>query len=237
PVLGGPHGYLVSSEMANAFVFDASSVSRFTREWMEAVARDRNHPSIIIWAPINEGWGTPDLDDPRQQAHLRELYWLTKAFDPTRLVIDNEGWEHTDATDLFALHDYAPTGEVLYDKYQHLGKPEAPISAFGRRGLLPGNRYNGAPYALSEFGGIAFVPPGHQVLADAWGYAGIEKTSEAALERLRGLYAAVARIPAFGAVCYTQLTDGEQEVNGLLTDDRKPKFDLAAIRDINRLLK
>jgi hypothetical protein len=59
-------GLLVSSEMANAYVFDGDYVSRFTREWLAAVARDRNHPSIIIWAPINESWGTPNLDDPRQ---------------------------------------------------------------------------------------------------------------------------------------------------------------------------
>src|SRR5512143_522989 len=89
-------GLLVSSEMANAYVFDEAYLSRFTREWMEAVERDLNHPSIIIWAPINESWGVPELRNPRQQAHLKSLYELTKSLDPTRLVIDNEGWEHTD---------------------------------------------------------------------------------------------------------------------------------------------
>ena len=85
--------------------------------------RDYNHPSIVIWAPINESWGVPDLHDPRQQNHLKSLYALTHSLDATRLVIDNEGWEHTDMTDLFALHDYVRTGELLYERYKDLGKP------------------------------------------------------------------------------------------------------------------
>jgi beta-galactosidase/beta-glucuronidase len=226
-------GLLVSSEMANAYLFDASYVSRFTHEWLEAVARDRNHPSIIIWAPINESWGTPDLEDPRQQAHLKSLYALTKSLDSSRLVIDNEGWEHTDTTDLFALHDYARTGDLLRERYADLGKPGAPVPDNAEAALISGYRYNGSPFYLSEFGGIAYIPPGHEVPKQAWGYSGVEPSVDAVLERMRGLWAAIARTAGFVGLCYTQLTDVEQEVNGLLTYDRKPKFDTKAIREIN----
>ncbi len=235
-------GFLVSGEMPNAYVYTEQYVSRFTREWMEAIARDRNHPSIVIWAPLNESWGVPNLRDVRQQAHLQALYWLTRSLDDSRPVIDNEGWQHTETTDLFAVHDYARTGDDLLERYKSLGtartvSPGTTIPSAGTPVLIPGYRYNGSPMYLSEFGGIAFIPPGHQVPGDAWGYAGVEKTPEAALERLRGLYAAIARMPAFAGVCYTQLTDVEQEVNGLLTNDRKPKFDVKAVREINDLLK
>jgi len=230
-------GLLVSGEMANAQVFDEGYVSRFTREWMEAVQRDVNHPSIIIWAPINESWGVPELSDPRQQAHLKALYALTKSFDPTRLVIDNEGWEHTDATDLLAVHNYARTGDLLFDAYKDLGKKGLGLPSPEEAAMIPGFRYNGSPPYLSEFGGIAFIPPGHEVPKEAWGYSGVEKTPEAALERMRGLYDAIARTPLFAGLCYTQLTDVEQEVNGLLTFDRKPKFDLQAVRAINGLVR
>ncbi len=235
-------GFLVSGEMPNAYLFTEQYVSRFTREWMDAVLRDRNHPSIVIWAPLNESWGVPNLRDPRQQAHLQELYWLTRTLDDSRLVIDNEGWEHTETTDLFAAHDYARTGDELLERYKSFGNARVlphgtSIPPANTPVLVPGHRYNGSPLYLSEFGGIAFIPPGHQVPGDAWGYAGVEKTPESALERLRGLYAAIARIPAFGGVCYTQLTDVEQEVNGLLTNDRKPKFDTKAVREINDLLR
>ena len=84
-------GFLVSGEMANAYTYDEDYAARFTREWIEAVERDVNSPSVVIWAPLNESWGTPDLADARQQAHLKSLYALTHSLDGTRLVIDNEG--------------------------------------------------------------------------------------------------------------------------------------------------
>lgn len=229
-------GLLVSSEMANAYLYDAAYVSRFTREWMEAMERDYNHPSIIIWVPINESWGTPDLRNPQQQAHLKSLYWLTRSLDSTRLVIDNDGWEHVDTTDLFAIHDYARTGDILYQKYKDVG--EARLFPMGGRAfLLPGYEYNGSPIFLSEFGGIAYIMPGQKVPEEAWGYAGVEPNKEAALARLRGLYEAIARLPAIIGICYTQLTDVEQEINGLMTYDRKPKFEPAEIKALNDLLR
>jgi beta-galactosidase/beta-glucuronidase len=230
-------GLLVSDEMANAFRFDHVYAGRFTREWVETVERDVNHPSVIIWAPLNESWGTPNVSDPRQQAHLKANYQLTRALDDSRLVIDNEGWEHTDQTDLFALHDYARTGDLLYEKYKDIGKPGAVVPDNGAPALAPGYRYNGTPFYLSEFGGIAFIPAGQKVPQQAWGYAGVEKTPEAALERLRGLYKAIGRIPAFAGICYTQLTDVEQEVNGLMTYDRKMKFDAKTLREINGIIE
>ena len=230
-------GFLVSSEMANAYLFDAGYVERFTREWMEAVERDYNHPSIIIWAPINESWGVPDLRDARQQNHLKSLYGLTRSLDATRLVIDNEGWEHTDTTDLFALHDYARTGELLYERYKDLGKTGSRVPDNGRAALAPGFSYNGSPFYLSEFGGIAFIPPGHEVPKESWGYSGVEKSADSVLERLRALYSAIARVPAWTGMCYTQLTDVEQEINGLMTYDRRPKFDVKAVKEINDLVR
>ncbi len=230
-------GFYVSSEMANAYDFDDDYVQRFTAEWIEAVKRDYNHPSVIMWVPINESWGVPNLLDPRQQNHLKALYSTTKSLDATRPVIDNDGWEHVDTTDLFAMHDYARSGEILYNKYKDLGKSSTRIPDVSRASLVPGYEYNGTPILLTEFGGIAFIPEGHQVPKEAWGYAGVEKSQASALERLRGIYEAIAKVPAFGGVCYTQLTDVEQEINGLLTYDRKAKFDVKAIREINELLK
>ncbi len=226
-------GFLVSSEMANAYLFDETYAARFTREWIECVERDYNHPSIVMWVPINESWGVPNLRDPRQQQHLRAMYTLTKSLDATRLVIDNDGWEHTDSTDLFAIHDYARNGELLYEKYKRMGKT-VPDNA--RPALAPGFKYNGTPVILSEFGGIAFIHPGSNVPEQAWGYSGVEKTAEAALARLRSIYEGIARLP-FAGICYTQITDVEQEINGLMTYDRKMKFDAKVLRELNGLLK
>jgi beta-galactosidase/beta-glucuronidase len=70
-------GLLVSGEMANAYLFDEEAVARMTREWIEVVNRDFNHPSIVIWVPVNERWGVPNLSNLRQQAHVKALYYLT----------------------------------------------------------------------------------------------------------------------------------------------------------------
>ncbi len=230
-------GYLVSGEMANAQGFDERYVERFNREWMEAVNRDINHPSIIIWAPLNESWGVGDLRDQKEQNHLKELYSITRALDDSRLVIDNEGWLHTDMTDLMAIHDYAKTGALLYDRYRDLGKSPVVIPDGGKPALIAGYVYNGSPIYLSEFGGIAFIPPGHDVPPEAWGYSGVEKTADDALDRLDGLYHGLAKIPQIIGICYTQLTDVEQEINGLMTYDRKPKFSVAKLKAMNDLLK
>ncbi len=230
-------GFLVSGEMANAQGFDERYVSRFDREWTEAVMRDINHPSIIIWAPLNESWGVPDLRDRKQQDHLKELYTLTRALDGSRLVIDNEGWMHTDMTDLMAIHDYTKSGTLLYDRYRDLGRTPVRIPDNGKPALIAGYEYNGSPIYLSEFGGIAFIPPGHEVPAESWGYSGVEKTAADALDRLDGLYRGLAKIPQIIGICYTQLTDVEQEVNGLMTFDRKPKFDVAKVKAMNDLLQ
>ncbi|MCC7175554.1 MAG: beta galactosidase jelly roll domain-containing protein [Bryobacterales bacterium] len=230
-------GFLVSSEAANAYLFDEVYVARFAAEWAASVERDRNHPSVIMWIPINESWGVPDLRDPRQQNHLKSLYHLTHSLDGTRPVIDNDGWEHTDLTDLMGIHDYARSGDLLYEKYKILGSPGVRIPDGGRVAMIPGFQYNGSPIFLSEFGGIAYIPPGAAVPPESWGYSGVEKTPEAALERLRSLYEAIARIPAIIGICYTQITDVEQEVNGLMTYDRKPKFDSKVLRELNGLLR
>ncbi len=234
-------GFLISGEMANAQRFDSEYVNAFTQEWMEVLERDYNHPSVIIWAPLNESWGTPQLADTMQQSHLKALYELTHSLDGTRLVIDNEGWEHTASTDLLAFHDYIAHGPAFAEKYQNLGSSGAPIpenaNPDSKKQLIPGYAYNGAPFYLSEFGGIAFIPDRSKVPPEAWGYSGVEKTADDALARLRGLYEAIAGVRAIAGICYTQLTDVEQEVNGLLTYDRHAKFDAARVRELNELLK
>lgn len=230
-------GFLVSSEMANAYLYDEQYAFRFMREWKEAVLRDINHPSIVMWVPINESWGVPDLRDPRQQAHLRALYYATKSLDPTRPVVTNDGWENLEVTDLFAVHDYTAQGPELLSRWQHVEvKPGAKLPPHSRGYVIPGYEYNGAPLYLSEFGGIAYIPEGVKVPESAWGYAGVEPNQQAALQRLRGLYEAIAKTPIIG-ICYTQITDVEQEINGLLTYDRKLKFDPKEIKKLNDMLR
>jgi beta-galactosidase/beta-glucuronidase len=224
-------GLLVSGEMANAQVFNEDYVSRMVREWTDVVLRDINHCSIISWYPINESWGVPQVhSNRRQQDHMRTLYYLTRSLDPSRLIVDNDGWDHSEATDLFTIHDYSPKGETLETRYAglpdvvHRAQPGQPAL------IIEGGKYNGTPFVISEFGGIAYRPTGLAGRSDEWGYSGVEPTEEAFLSRFDGLIKALRRSPAVAGYCYTQLTDVEQEINGLMTYGRKPKADPEKIR-------
>jgi beta-galactosidase/beta-glucuronidase len=230
-------GLLVSGEIADTQEFNEEAVRRTSAEWLAELKRDYNHPSIIIWNAINESWGVPHLNEKDEQAYLKGLYWMTKALDQSRFMIDNEGWMHTNDTDLFAIHDYTKSGEDLYQKYKDITPESTAIPKNGRDALISAYRYNGAPLYLSEFGGIAYIPPGAQVPAESWGYSGVEKTQQAAFARLAQLFGGVAKLPNLVGFCYTQLTDVEQEVNGLLTYDRKAKFDVRQVKALNDIFQ
>ena len=216
-------GLLVWGEMANAQAYSDEYVARFVDEWQQIIARDYNHPSIITWVPINESWGVAEiLTNAAQQQHARTMYHLIRSLDQTRLVIDNDGWEHTDSTDLFTLHDYARTGDELAVKYKSLETDRSRVPRNHKEVLAFGYKYNGTPLLMTEFGGIAYRVGGTKA-ENEWGYSGIEPTKEAMLNRLNGLVKALKSNSVFAGYCYTQLTDVEQEINGLMTYDRKLK--------------
>ena len=219
-------GLLVWGEMANAYQYSAAAVRRITHEWQQAIARDFNHPCIVAWVPINESWGVPDLaGDSRQTEHLLALYHLVRSLDPSRLVISNDGWEHA-RTDLLTIHDYEGSGEVLRARY---ATQDSILQARpARRDLyVSGFAWRGEPILVTEFGGIAYQKDAQE----GWGYTSASSDDDF-LRRYEAVVAAILSSPHVHGFCYTQLTDVEQEINGLLTYDRQPKVDLARIRAI-----
>jgi beta-galactosidase/beta-glucuronidase len=225
-------GMLVWSEAANAYVYSDRAAEMLSREWLEAVRRDYNHPAIITWVPLNESWGVPDLDRSAQQRDfVRALYHLTKALDPTRPVIGNDGWQHA-VGDVFGVHDYAPNGEILRERYadrQTIARTFREVRPHHHPLLGEGGEIEDEPIVISEFGGLGFVP---QVGEDWFGYGQFASADEL-LARYEELVDALLASTALAGFCYTQLTDTAQETNGLLTVNREPKFDLDRLRAIN----
>ncbi|MEH7380569.1 sugar-binding domain-containing protein [Bacillus sp. JJ1533] len=220
-------GLLVWGEMANSQTFTDQYVKRISSEWQEAVERDYNHPSIVAWVPMNESWGVPRLKrDPRQANHLLSLYYLTKSIDSSRLVISNDGWEHA-ITDVLTIHDYAGEKEVLKERYSQVENILKFMPA-DRFLYVPGFHYRDEPIFVSEFGGIAF----RKSEWEGWGYTAATN-DEDFIARYYQVVSAMLESPLVQGFCYTQITDVEQEINGLLTYDRKPKVDLKIIREIN----
>ncbi len=225
-------GMLVWAEAANAYVYSERAAEMLLREWLEAVRRDYNHPSIITWVPLNESWGVPDLDRSAQQReYVRSLYHVTRALDPTRPVIANDGWQHA-VGDIFGVHDYARNGEMLRERYADRAAIERTFREvrphhhplLGVDGVL-GNE----PIVISEFGGLTFRPGADE---DWFGYGQCDSPEEL-LERYEDLVSALVDSTVLAGFCYTQLTDTEQEANGLLTGRREPKVDPDRIKAIN----
>lgn len=227
-------GFLVWGECASAPVFTEKAATRLMKEWMEIVDRDYNHPSIVTWVPLNESWGVPNIhSDKRQQQFSKTMYHLLHAIDGTRLVISNDGWEAT-TTDICAIHNYNHGRLEEKTKYEYfketLSSVENLIShAHGKWQVYAnGYAYQGEPILLTEFGGIGFKVD-DQV---GWGYTSVQSEEEY-IEDYRRIMDAIFQSKGLWGYCYTQLTDVEQEINGLLTYKRKPKCKLSIIKEIN----
>jgi len=222
-------GVLVWSEMAAAYEFNDRAMRQFTEEWLEIVEQQYNHPSIITWVPFNESWGVANIfADRRQQQFTEGIYYLTKAIDPHRPVIVNDGWEHT-ISDIISLHDYEERGETFLKRYADkdaITSNEISHMNF-KYAMAQGYAYRGQPIIISEFGGIAFKTE------EGWGYGNQVDSEEAFLERFRSITQAIKDTDYICGYCYTQVSDVQQEVNGLLTEDRQPKVPLEKLKAIN----
>ena len=223
-------GLGVWCEMPSAYFLTEETMGKLTAQWTEIVRQNYNHPSIIAWVCCNESWGVRTLaEDERTQNFVSALYWQTKAYDARRPVIGNDGWAHT-FTDLLTVHQYTQDGDKLYSMYSDIEKITEGDARTGTQfALAKGWEYAGQPVVLSEFGGTAFRA---DEKGEAWGYGNAVKDEAEYLARLRSLFTAAKKMPLVG-YCYTQLCDVQQEVNGLLKEDRTPKVPLEEIRKIN----
>lgn len=197
------------------------------RELMEFVERDYNHPSIVLWVPVNESWGVRSVKvNLQQQNYCRMLTYLLKATDPVRLVSSNDGWEQVSDTDICAIHDYSLFPETMgkYDDMVQICR----TFAESRQLFAKHNSFKGQPVLITEYGGIAFEEENEK----GWGYYGKVKDEAQFMERLEPITRFLIQSGHFSGFCYTQLTDVMQDVNGLLTADRKPKVSVQKLHDI-----
>ena len=217
-------GYIVWDELGNWGLNTGADAAwrGYIPEWIEIMERDVNHPAIIGWCPFNETHSEGG-DETELLAYVADL---TRKLDPTRPVIDTSGWIHVKgATDIMDWHDYDQNPETFRQRYIDAANG-TPIT-FKNKKYVP---FDIIPRFISEYGGIKWdVNSG---LGNAWGYGNAPKTEEEFLTRFKGLAEALMFNPFITGLCYTQLTDVEQEVNGLYTYDRQAKFDPKYFYDV-----
>ena len=211
---GPSYGMNVNNEIA---------ARNFLSEWLEIVVRDRNHPSLVTWTPFNETWDSQDGTYPR---FVRDIYAETKAADPTRPINDASGDDHV-MTDIWSVHNSEQDGDKLKEQLALTEGREPYRHSYEKEFLAV---YGGQPYILDEFGGIGWMSPEER--KHSWGYGNLPQTEEEFYSRLDKMVKAVASLEHIAGFCYTQLTDVEQEKNGIYKYDRTEKLDIEKVRHI-----
>ena len=215
---------------------NAQSVRNLIREWPETVVRDRNHPSIIAWTPLNETARAARADLDNYRLMTAHLYWLTRSLDPTRPVNDASGYVHV-RTDIYTIHDYEQRPEIFRKRYSAVNPREPDNVWRGYPHMQPENAapYTGQPYVVDEYGGTFWTteytdqPERAGQNRGNWGYG---KTADQVEDRIAALTEVLLNNPNIAGFTYTQLTDIEQEVNGIYTYDRELKFHAERLREI-----
>lgn len=214
-------GYLVWGEFPNwGFNYQPENYSNYINEWNECLVRDRNHPSIIGWCPFNES--------PATSAEIQNIvFQMTKLLDPTRPVLETSGWTHRVTNpEVRDDHDYNQDPASYRKRWMDFFNGSRALPLPSRYGAGASGIDRGVPFMVSEFGGIGWSTEG------GWGYGAGPKTEEEFYQRYQGLVDAQLDNPNLFGFCYTQLTDVEQEKNGLYYYDRRPKFDVKRMHAI-----
>ena len=251
------HGYLTWGEFGDWGVSglgplgdNQQPTASFIGQWVEAVARDINHPSIIGWCPLNETHQILHDRYTQLDTVTQAMYDATKLADPSRPVLDASGYSHrVRGADVYDSHSYEQDPERFRAEQSGLaeGRPFA-----NRRDLAPDEHpfadgefslpFAGQPYFVSEYGGIWWNAQEAREIAEAakagnnaaesWGYGQRITSEEELYERFEGLTRVLLEDPLMFGYCYTQLTDVFQEKNGVVDFARGRKLDLARLRAI-----
>ncbi|MCC5939469.1 MAG: beta-galactosidase [Lunatimonas sp.] len=183
------------------------SESIFRKEWKAIMDANYHFPSIVVWVPFNEAWG---------QFKTEEIVDWTVQYDPTRLVNGASGGNYTLSGQIMDMHNYPDP--VMPDP-----------QIWGRQQII----------VLGEYGGLGLPVEGHTWQEkDNWGYQSFKDKTELSNRYHQLINDLKPLIPmGLSAAIYTQTTDVEVEVNGLMTYDRKIlKFDPDMLKALHQSL-
>lgn len=228
-------GFIAWLEYPAGQIFNDKLMKYMQKEWHDIILSYYNFPSIITYVPINESWGIPYCQAViEQQLFENSMYYLCKSLDNSRLVVGNDGWELT-KTDIISIHNYMhgeKNDKKTYRSFvESLKNRKSMLNSTpaGRRIVIEGYENDDAPIMLTEFGGVSLSTSNKE---EGWGYTSAID-SKSFIKDLNRIYKAIYKSKCIVGYCYTQLYDVEQEINGLLTYERKEKVPFETIKKIN----
>lgn len=219
-------GIYLWSEIPSAYQYDELMKSEVKDQTQFIVEKNYNSPSIISYVLFNESWGIPIINDSKEcQDFVDDLGKYVRSIDDTRLIILNDGWYQLTNTDVLSLHEYEQKPTKLYEDYcnKDFVTNTKIINGYGKA-FANFNKYNNQPIILSEFGGASLKS------SSGWGYGKKMEDITSYKEQLNNIFKNVYKLDYLAGYCYTQLTDVEQETNGLFYENRIPKLSLDELR-------
>ena len=227
-------GLYAWQECPSAHGYSYKANKQYFAQFPRMIREHFSHPCIMAYVLWNESWGVNEIgesDEIRQMT--AQMYEKIKAISNGRLVISNDGWEHT-VSDAITFHNYADTKEELRSQLNEslkaIAAGENAECVQGFKKFFAGDyRYGGQAIMFSEFAGIAFAKDDQS----GWGYGKSVGTARDFLEKYKGMLDFIAEHKEMCGFCMTQLTDVYQEKNGLFTMDRKEKVPVEEIRKLH----
>ena len=229
-------GFLMWQELPSAHKYSYNYITTAKKEIKNQIFDHYNHPSIMCYVIFNESWGINEVATVNTEIDsCEDVYKYVKSLVPNRFIISNDGWEHT-TSDLITFHNYEETYDQLFNLYKEelpkLKRNEEAQANKDRKMLVKGFSYTGQPLIFSEFCGLAFTKD----KSKGWGYNLVKDEKEFEY-KIRKQIEAIRDLPDIRGYCFTQLSDVEIEVNGLVDFERKLKIDSKAMKEINDICK
>ena len=229
-------GFLMWQELPSAHKYSYNYITTAKKEIKNQIFDHYNHPSIMCYVIFNESWGINEIAHVQTEIDsCEDTYKFVKSLIKNKFVISNDGWEHT-TSDLITFHNYEETYDQLYNLYiesfNKLENNETAKANKDRNMLVEGFKYHGEPLVFSEFCGLAYTKD----KSKGWGYNLVQDEDDFK-NKIKKQIEAIRDLPQIRGYCFTQLSDVEIEVNGLVDFERKLKIDPKAMKEINSLCK
>ena len=232
------YGLYVWQECPSAHGYSYYANLQYRKQYPRIIQDHISHPCIIGYVIFNESWGINEISESMEiQDMTVEMYNSIKRQVGDRIVISNDGWEHT-ISDIITFHNYAETYDALVKELQEnllaMYNGENTECILNWKRFFAGNyRYKEQPVMHSEFAGICM----NVDKQEGWGYGKSVEDSNGFLNKYADQLLFILEHEEIRGLCMTQLSDVFQEKNGIVTMDRRIKVDPLRLKELHNRFK